>query len=59
VPWVVGEKLFAWDHDHTTNQVRGILCERCNRAIGLLRDDVDVLKNAIKYLERHKNENDV
>lgn len=59
VPWIVGDKIFAWDHDHTTNKVRGILCERCNRALGLLRDDVEVLKNAIKYLERHTNENDL
>lgn len=40
------------DHNHETNTFRGILCDTCNRAIGLMHDDVDVLKNAITYLEK-------
>jgi hypothetical protein len=40
------------DHCHDSNEIRGILCNRCNRAIGLLNDDVDLLKKAIEYLER-------
>lgn len=39
------------DHDHKTGKIRGILCNTCNRAIGLLKDDLNVLKSAIEYLE--------
>lgn len=39
------------DHDHNTNKVRGMLCRRCNRAIGLFNDRPDLLKCAVKYLE--------
>lgn len=30
--------------------LRGILCKRCNRALGLFRDDLSLLQNAIQYL---------
>lgn len=39
------------DHDHNTNEVRGILCRSCNGAIGLLQDSVDILLKAAAYLE--------
>ncbi len=45
------EKLHV-DHCHKTFIVRGLLCGNCNRAIGLLKDDVVVLKNAIEYLTK-------
>jgi hypothetical protein len=38
------------DHDHKTGEVRGLLCNVCNRAIGLLRDDPDLIKRAAEYL---------
>lgn len=38
------------DHCHETKRVRGLLCMRCNRANGLFRDNVKILKAAIKYL---------
>jgi len=38
------------DHCHDSSDVRGLLCQRCNRAIGLLGDDVELLRSAIAYL---------
>lgn len=40
------------DHDHTTGVVRGILCNVCNRAVGLLQDDPALLAEALAYLTR-------
>ncbi len=38
------------DHDEKTGKFRGILCNQCNQAIGLLGDDPARLKKAIEYL---------
>lgn len=47
-------KVFAVDHDHETNNVRGLLCNECNRGIGLLKDNPELLMKAASYLEKHK-----
>jgi hypothetical protein len=39
------------DHNHATGNIRGLLCNRCNRAIGMFEDSPDLLKEAAKYLE--------
>lgn len=39
------------DHCHSTQVVRGLLCGRCNRALGLLDDDVEKFQQSINYLK--------
>ena len=43
-------KRLAVDHDHITGKVRGLLCSKCNHAIGLFLDSKKLLQNAIEYL---------
>ena len=43
-------KRLAIDHDHETGRVRGLLCQQCNTALGLFKDQVELLKKAIDYL---------
>jgi hypothetical protein len=39
------------DHDHKTGKIRGLLCESCNQALGLFRDDPQRCRNAATYIE--------
>lgn len=39
------------DHNHTTKQVRGLICNKCNIMLGMANDSINILKEAIKYLE--------
>ena len=48
-------KSLSVDHDHDTMAVRGLLCNRCNRAIGMLGEDPDILERAKEYILKGQN----
>ena len=38
------------DHDHKTGEIRGLLCNRCNRVLGMVEDDLTILSEMKNYL---------
>lgn len=46
-------EYFDIDHCHSTGQIRGLLCEICNRVIGLMQDDEQRLRRAADYIAKH------
>jgi phage-related protein len=45
-------KELAVDHSHKTGEVRGLLCQTCNQALGMLGDSLELLHSAISYLAK-------
>jgi hypothetical protein len=44
--------VFDVDHNHKTGNVRGLLCSRCNRLVGLAHDDPNTARRLVEYLEK-------
>lgn len=49
-----GKKRLPVDHDHERGVIRGLLCHKCNTAVGLMADDPDRLIKAAVYLRRSR-----
>ena len=47
-----GISILCIDHDHTTGNIRGILCHRCNRVLGEITDDTHILVAMLRYLRK-------
>lgn len=47
-------RVLAVDHCHATGRVRALLCHRCNGALGMVGDRINVLERAIAYLKSHQ-----
>ncbi len=45
-------KRLCVDHDHKTNKVRGLLCKKCNSALGLLGNNIYIVNSALDYLKK-------
>lgn len=43
------------DHDHDTDEVRGVLCNGCNVALGMVNENPDALRGLIAYIERTRS----
>jgi hypothetical protein len=47
-------RMLALDHNHANGQVRGLLCYKCNMAIGLLKDSKSNALKLVEYLELYE-----
>jgi hypothetical protein len=50
---LIGNKKPCLDHCHRTGTVRGFLCNGCNTALGMMRDDPLLLERGAAYVRRH------
>jgi len=49
-PGMGNKTPFRLDHNHSTGEFRGFLCDSCNTGLGKFRDDPELLAKAIDYL---------
>ncbi len=50
----ISEKTAHVDHDHVTGEIRGLLCGKCNPALGLFGDNEETILRAAIYLESYR-----
>jgi hypothetical protein len=47
-------KHLSIDHDHKTGKIRGLLCPNCNHALGLVKENISILKKMGDYLAKNE-----
>ena len=47
-----GHHGICFDHCHATGKFRGWICDRCNKVLGLVGDEAELLRKMVEYLER-------
>ena len=52
-PETAKNRQLCVDHDHATGKIRGLLCSRCNTALGLMQDDDRIVRRALSYIGEH------
>lgn len=55
----MGKGQYHVDHCHETKQIRGLLCHKCNVALGMVGDSIEHLSRLIFYLQYHQAESSV
>lgn len=50
-------RTLSVDHDHKTNKIRELLCQRCNAALGMLEEDPRIIGNLLDYIKKYKGDN--
>lgn len=53
LPETCTQKVLCVDHDHKNGWHRGLLCDRCNRALGLLKDSPTIIEALLRYTQGH------
>ncbi len=53
-PMCRSKERLCIDHDHATEKPRGLLCHKCNTALGLLRDDCQIILGLSQYLAQRE-----
>lgn len=48
-------KNWVLDHCHDSETFRGWLCHHCNTGLGAFKDDLNRIKNAVLYLQKHED----
>jgi hypothetical protein len=51
-----GKQRLSVDHDHSTGEIRALLCAHCNVGLGAFQDDPTIIKKAMEYLHEHRNQ---
>lgn len=49
----ISTKRLNVDHNHTTGEVRALLCNHCNSSLGLMKEDIGLLLSMIEYIRKY------